>query len=354
MNRIAFYLMGLVLLVSLLGCENQRGTMHALQAAQEVVWNGNTMGTTFAIKIVDGRYGEDTPELKGLKGRVAKALEAINASMSTWEPDSEITKINESRESTPHKISDQLFEVLQMAWDVSDLSGGAFDITVGPLVNAYGFGAGESIPDLPGSEKFEALRKNVGYKFLQLSAADKTVTKKNLEVYCDLAAIAKGYGVDVVADLLEADGVKNYMVEVGGEVRAKGVNSKDIPWRIGIEKPMDDGSVLQAVLSLKDMAVATSGDYRNFYMQDGKRVSHTIDARTGRTIEHHLASVTVVDDKCARADGLATALMVLGPDEGFHLAEREGIAAMFLVRTGENVFEEKTTKKFPEYEKRGE
>ncbi|MDP7112838.1 MAG: FAD:protein FMN transferase, partial [Myxococcota bacterium] len=167
-------------------------------------------------------------------------------------------------------------------------------------------------------------------------------------VQIDLSAIAKGYGVDRVTGAIEGQGHDRYLVEVGGEVRVRGRNAAGVPWRIGIERPVDEGRDVFRALSLIDAAMATSGDYRSFYELAGRRVSHTIDPRTARPVEHGLASVTVVHDRCAEADGWATALMVLGPDEGPEIAEREGLAALFLTRNDDGSFDERETSRFAE------
>jgi thiamine biosynthesis lipoprotein len=179
----------------------------------------------------------------------------------------------------------------------------------------------------------------VGFRFLHFDEKTKKVKKQNPELYLDLSGIAKGYAVDQVGLLLEKQGISNYMVEIGGELRLKGKNSKNKPWRIAIEKPSSDRQTIQKVLPLSDISLATSGDYRNFFEANGVRFSHTIDPRTGKPITHKLASITILSDTTMKADALATALMVLGADEGYRIAEEENIAALFIIKTKDGFVE---------------
>ena len=233
--------------------------------------------------------------------------------------------------------------MLEAAREISDRSGGAFDVTVGPLIELWGFGPSGSISDRPDPHAVRAALERVGYRRLEIRRAPPAL-RKDRDISVDLSAIAKGHGVDRVAALLRASGCSDFMVDIGGEVAARGVNPAGRAWRVGIEVPDPDlvGAV-QRVVTLRDTGVATSGDYRNFLDLDGVRYSHTVDARTGRPVDHRLASVSVVHESVMWADGLATALNVLGPDAGFELAEREGVAALFLIRRAAD-FEERYTR----------
>ncbi len=285
---------------------------------------GKTMGTTWTAKVVGLRA-----EPAAVQQAVAAALARVDDAMSTWKPDSELSRLNRHRGPAPFPISPATREVLVLSRQVSELSGGAFDVTVGPLVDAWGFGPpGRREP--PTEEALATLREAVGYQQLELT--DAGVLKAGERVRVDLSAVAKGYGVDRAAEALEALGATRYLVEVGGEMRVRGLNAAGLPWQVGVERPAPLGRSVARVVSLTDAAVATSGDYRNFYERGGRRFSHTIDPRTGRPIEHALVSVTVVDRTCARADALATALDVLGPDAGLELARREKLSTWFLIR----------------------
>ena len=201
---------------------------------------------------------------------------------------------------------------------------------------------------MPTESEIEAVRLHLGWKLIEWNERTSTIRKRDPVVRCDLSAIAKGYAVDQAADALGAMGFENYLVELGGEIRTAGRNEQSALWRIAIESPQATGREPYRLLLLEDMALATSGDYRNFYEKDGRRYSHTIDPRTGQPVNHQLASVSVFDALCIEADGYATALMVLGEVEGFRFAVENGLAALFLARDGLGGFKEKTTPAFEE------
>lgn len=302
---------------------------------------GLTMGTSYAVKVVTGPM--PVADQQALQRAIEDTLAAVNGAMSTYQPDSELSTLNAAPTTDAAPASAPLRAVLTEALRIGRLSGGAFDVTVGPLVNAWGFGPdGEQTP--PDAEAVAALRARVGLD--KVAVVGEAVQKARPDVYVDLSAIAKGHGVDRIAQTLEARGHTEYLVEIGGELRARGRNHAGLHWRVGIEKPDPEARALMEVIALRDEALATSGDYRNFYEKDGKRVSHTIDPRTGRPIEHRLASVSVVHPSCATADALATALNVLGPDEGLALAAAEGLAALFIVREADGRYTEKVTPQF--------
>ena len=317
-----------------------------------VVLRGETMGTTYTVKL--------EPRSSGSRSRfrriVEHELDLVDKLMSTYLQDSELSRFNRAEEDKWFDVSPAMAEVVGEAREISRLSGGAFDVTVAPLVKLWRFGAGApAFGDLePGALPSDALlakvRSTVGYRFLDVRRSPPALRKRRPGLTIDLSAIAKGYGVDRVAEALEADGIANYMIEVGGEVRTKGVRPDGKRWVIGIEAPLDRARMLYGSIALADRALATSGDYRQFYVVDGRRYSHTIDPRTGRPIRHDLASVSVIAPSCMRADGLATALNVLGPREGFALADREGIAAYFLVREGDG-YSALATSTFPKVDR---
>ena len=294
------------------------------------------MGTTFRI----AAYGPEKRRLANVVYGAFDEAKRINNLISNYRDDSELSRLNQADTGAPIDLSPETMQVFAEALRIGELTGGAFDVTVGPLVNAWGFGPGERTPSLADTE-LDRLRAAVGWG--KIAVGDTTVTKLADGVYCDLSAVAKGFGVDQAARALDAHGHQNYMVEIGGEVLARGVNGEGRAWRIGIEKPSEAGQGLQGVIELDGMAMATSGDYRNFWEEDGVRYSHTIDPRTGRPVRHQLASVTVLEPTCMRADGFATALMALGEDEGYGLAERLELAALFQVRTPDGGFIERTT-----------
>jgi FAD:protein FMN transferase len=291
---------------------------------------GSTMGTTYSIKLVDLPPGLAPDELKA---QIDARLETVNALMSTYRPDSELSRFNSSRSTGWFGADSQLVALVERAESISAMSDGALDVTVGPLVNLWGFGPDIQAFQVPDEQTIGDARERVGYEKLELRSDPPALRKDHPELYVDLSAIAKGYGVDRIAELLDEVGVTAYLAEIGGELRAKGRKPGDKPWQIAIEQPRAETRAVYRVLTLEDAAMATSGDYRNFHEQDGLIYSHTIDPKTGRPVAHRLASVTVISEDCATADGLATALLVLGPDQGFELAEAEGVAAFFVSRS---------------------
>ncbi len=305
-------------------------------------WQGEIFGTTWSVKVST----ELAPVARdAIAAEIDETLARVDALMSTWKPDSELSRFNAARSTDPFPIEADTAAVFAIALEVGERSGGAFDVTVGPLVEAWGFGASGVPLEAPDAATLEALGARVGLDRLVLDrdAQPPTLTKRHPEVAADLSAVAKGHAVDRVAQRLVAAGFDGFLVEIGGELRAQGRRPDGTPWRVAIEEPVFEGRAIHRVLALEDHAIATSGEYRNYReTSDGARVSHTIDPRTARPIAHGLASVTVVHREAAWADAWATALNVLGPDEGYLLAERESLAATFIVRGGDG-FEARST-----------
>ena len=307
--------------------------------ANELLISGPTMGTTFNIKVVTDDLTDAHRER--LTQLIRETLDGVDEHMSTYRSNSEIEQFNRG-DTRPFAASQGLLQVVAEAQRVALLTGGAFDITVGPLVDIWGFGP-SGVTATPDEEMLRDLVEMTGFEQLEVDFEGGTLRKAREDCRIDLSAIAKGYATDRVSEMLARQDLPRHMVEVGGEVRARGFNGSGRVWRIGIERPISMGRSVQLVVPLADLSLATSGDYRNFFERDGVRISHTIDPRTGRPISHNLASVSVIDASCMTADGLATALSVLGPDEGFELAKRQAIAAYFLVRIDDEVFEERQT-----------
>lgn len=314
------------------------------------VWQGQTMGTTYTVKAAGAAIAG--PEQTQIQQAIDEQLHRVNELMSTYVPSSELSRFNALASTDAFPLSPETLEVFEVARRVGALSSGALDVTVGPLVNAWGFGPPGKPPHAPSEVELEKLKVLVGWDKIVIDESQSTIRKVHPEVYCDLSAVAKGYAVDRVSETLSSLGYVEHMVEVGGEVRARGRNAEGQPWRIGVEKPLAPGSmgasVVQRAIPLEDLAMATSGDYRNYYEEEGRRISHEIDPRTASPINHRLASVTVVSETCAEADALATALIVLGEEEGYRLAAEHGLAALFLVRHG-NGFVEKASPRFEEW-----
>ncbi len=300
--------------------------------------SGPTMGTTFQVKIVQNNI---TLDIDVLEREINTRLEEVNRQMSTYQDNSEITQFNRSRSTDWFAVSSDFAYVLHVAREISTWSDGAFDVTIGPLVNLWGFGP-NAIPErVPPPDSIQAAKTLIGYKKIRVDLSAPAIKKESPEIYCDLSAIAKGFGVDRIASYLDSLGINHYFIEIGGELRTKGHNHLGQLWRIGIASPAGQGE-LQKALALNNLSMATSGDYHNYFERDGVRYSHTIDPRTGRSITHTLASVSVLHKSCAYADGLATAINVMGPETGFAFAEKHNLAVFMIVRQGDGFVEKMT------------
>jgi thiamine biosynthesis lipoprotein len=310
---------------------------------------GATMGTTWSVTL--NASDLPTEARVAAANAIEAALADVDARMSTWREDSELSRFNGAPSTDPVAMSPESLEVFALAADVSQRSGGAFDVTVRPLVAAWGFGAGARPPgEEPSAAELAALGERVGYALLVVDREAGTLQKLRPDVEADLSAIAKGYAVDQVAAALEGLGHDDYLVEVGGELRVRGERPAGGPWRLAIERPDPDGRAIHAVLLLDAGALATSGDYRSFWENGGQRRAHIIDPRTGRPSTHGLASVSVVHPDAVSADAWATALSVLGPEEGLALARAEGLAAYFIARSADGSLEAFATPDFPPIE----
>lgn len=312
---------------------------------EQINLEGKTMGTSYSIK-----YMSDSKTLspEQLQQEIDRILEQVNDQMSTYRPNSELSRFNKSQKAdTAFPVSAATAKVVREAIRINRVTDGALDVTVGPLVNLWGFGP-EGRPNVVPTDAEIAKRQEwVGID--NLAVENGALVKGIPELYVDLSAIAKGYGVDVVAEYLEAQNIDNYMVDIGGEVRTRGNNGENKPWRIAIEKPVAGSSQsTQEIIEPGRMAVATSGDYRNYFEQNGVRYSHTIDPKTGRPINHRLVSITVLDPSCMTADGLSTGLGVLGPERGMALANLLGIPVFMIVKTDDG-FEEHSSESFKPY-----
>jgi len=272
--------------------------------------SGLIFGTTYHVTY---QFDED------LQAEVIAKLKEVDAALSMFNEQSTISKINNNQAVKPDKM---FLDVFQLAQQISQDTQGAFDITVAPLVNIWGFGFKHG--QEPTKHAIDSLRQFVGYQ--KVSYDGKTIQKQDPRIMLDCSAIAKGYGTDVVARLMDEKGVKNYLIEIGGEVVTRGISEKRVPWKIGVTKPTDDslhiGNELQTVLNVTDKAMATSGNYRNFYYKGGRKYAHTIDPKTGRPVQHNILSATVLCNQCAKADAYATAFMVMGLDKAREVLER--------------------------------
>jgi thiamine biosynthesis lipoprotein len=299
------------------------------RAPHEIVLTGPTMGTTWNLRVVPG-----TADLRAdvVRALVQAALDEVDATMSTYRADSTVSRFNASRSTEWFAVPGALAGLVAESLRIGTVTGGAFDITVAPLVRLWGFGRGTPRQEPPADAEITAALALTGQRHLQARPEPPALLKSLPGLELDLDSIAPGYAVDLVARRLEAAGADRYMIEIGGEVRVRGRNRDGAPWRIGIERPEERGRSVTRVLHLVAAAVSTSGDYRDYFESGGTRYSHTLDPESGRPVTHGLASVTVLRPTATEADGLATALDVLGPAAGFELAEREGWAALFIER----------------------
>ena len=297
--------------------------------------SGQTMGTSYHITVVEPANTQSDPAT--LQQAIDQQLVLLNQQMSTYIDDSELNRLNRALIGEWVPVSTNLFDVLLLSMEIGWTSSGAFDITVGPLVDLWGFGPGKALasPALPTVDDIQQRLSNTGFNNIELNVENNSVMKVKA-IALDLSGVAKGYAVDKIAELLQFAGYDRFMVEIGGEIRLQGNSPRRVPWRIAIEQPDPGrfGSPRQAV-NLSDVALATSGDYRNYFEKDGKRYSHTIDPRTGYPVEHSLASVTVIADTSAYADALATAINVMGPERGMQMAVEQGLAVYIIVKSGD-------------------
>lgn len=292
-------------------------------------WRGLTMGTSYSVQISGSVKRHQLTELQQA---IESRLEALNQQLSTWEEESEISRFNRSPEKSL-EISPAFAAVMARSLDLAEQSNGAFDPTLNPLLNLWGFGSESKETKRPDAESIKAVRASIGWGKLKLDGTKMVKTMPKLEL--DLGAIAKGYGVDQIAQLLQQAGFSDWFVEIGGEVVVKGHNPDGVPWRIGIQYPttnlMDER--LQGIANITQGAIATSGDYRNYVIEEGKVYSHILDPRSGEAVRSETASTTVLAPNCMDADGIATALFVMGPEEGLAWVEQlPDIEALFLVR----------------------
>lgn len=309
-----------------------------LFAQQLATLSGSTMGTRYAVTVPerDGR-----PELHR---KITARLSSINKLMSTYDPKSELSRFNSHPGTEWYPVSPETAHVVQFALQVAADTGGALDPTIGPLVNVWGFGPEGRRHKPPDEKEIGEVENRVGYRKVEARKDPPALRKKQADVYLDLSAIAKGYAVDQLVELLDAEGITNALVAIGGDIYAHGRKPDGSAWQVGIEKPDAPNRLHANRLNLCDLAVSTSGDWRNAFEHEGTRYSHVIDPRTARPVQHDVASVTVVADSSMEADATDTALLVMGYRKGLAWCENHNVAAIFLVRDegGEIIVKEST------------
>ena len=303
------------------------------------------MGTTYTIKWIPSATSPDPSQVK-LKIEIL--LKSINQLMSTYDKTSEISRFNRSKSKDWFPVSRETYIVVQKALEFSEISKGRFDVTLDPLIALWGFGNTLKKESLPRKTSIDRIIPRIGYNKLELKKGKFELRKKNPNLSVNLSAIAKGYAVDQVAKLMEKEQIVNFLVEIGGEIQAKGAKSENQPWIVAIESPFSYNRKIQKRIRLQKKGMATSGNYRNYFEKNGFSYSHIIDPITASPITHNLASVSVIHASTMEADAWATTLMVMGPDKGLELARKSGLAVFFIVRTNEG-FREVYSKEFETY-----
>jgi thiamine biosynthesis lipoprotein len=328
-----------LLLISLTACSVDDGALEMVEIS------GLSMGTLYSVKIIklNGEIVET-----GLTSGISKILNNIEMTMSTYDPDSELSIFNRTQSIGWQDVSDELLQIVNAAIEVSAITEGAFDITTGTIVNLWGFGPDETSNKIPENETIEKALSITGSQYLELRHSPPSIRKLKPQIYLDLSGIAKGYAADEVASYLIDNGLNNYLVEIGGEIRAGGINQDNSSWRIAIETPDSSERAPLQIVSLNNTGMATSGDYRNYFEQNGTRYSHSIDPDSGSPVRHMLSSVTVIHPSSMFSDALATGLMVSGVEDGIRIAEENNLAAFFVLKT-ENDLEISYTSHFKEY-----
>jgi thiamine biosynthesis lipoprotein len=289
-------------------------------------FGGPTMGSTWSIKYV---RQAGAPHQEEVRGEVEKILAEVDRQMSTYRSDSDIERFNQLPANRCQKMPASILELVRVGEQLSVQSDGSFDLTVAPLLNLWGFGPQAREDKVPTAQALADARQRVGHGHLRI---DGNQLCKDAAVEVDFNSIAAGYAVDTIAAKLEALGIHNFLVEVTGELKASGMKPDGSPWRIALEEPRDDQQVAERIVAIDGYGLSTSGDYRNYFEQGGKRYSHTFDARTGAPVSHTLASVTVIHPSALMADGLSTLLLILGPERGWDYAEKHDVGAFFVIR----------------------
>lgn len=314
------------------GCDN---TPDAAQTTtlSPVVLEGKTMGTFWRVSVV----GIDAARAETLRSRIQAQLDADDQLLSTYKKDSALMRFNQSKSLSPWPVSEAMADIVTSALRIGQKTQGAMDITVGPLVNLWGFGPDKQPVQIPTQAQIDAARANSGLQHLTvINQAKQQYLQKDLpDLFVDLSTVGEGYAADHLAHLMEQEGIARYLVSVGGALNSRGMNAEGHPWRVAIQKPTDRENAVQAVVDINGHGISTSGSYRNYYELNGKRLTHVIDPQTGRPIEHNLVSVTVIAPTALEADGWDTGLMVLGTEKAKEVVRREGLAVYMISKEEE-------------------
>ncbi|MBN7123039.1 FAD:protein FMN transferase ApbE [Erwinia billingiae] len=329
MKKNWLYCTGLTAFILLSGCDDHNQS----RDNSAMVLEGSTMGTFWRISLAGV-----APERKAsLQKAVQQQLDEDDRQLSTWKNDSVLSRFNQYRGSDPQPVSENMADIVSLSLRIGRKTAGAMDITVGPLVNLWGFGPDKQPLKEPTQAQIDAAKALTGLQHLQvIQKAEGAYLQKDLPgLYVDLSTVGEGFATDHLARLMEKEGINSYLVSVGGAVLTRGKNAQGQPWKVAIQKPTDRENAVQAVVDLQGHGISTSGSYRNYYELDGKRISHVIDPTTGRPIQHKLVSATVIATTALEADGWDTGLMVLGEEKAKALALRENLAVYLIEKQGE-------------------
>lgn len=322
-------LFGICVLLS--GCDSATTPESPKSAA--TVLDGKTMGTFWRVSVIN----VDEAKAQELRQKVQAQLDADDRLLSTWKNDSALMRFNHSLGTTPWPVSEAMADIVTLSLRIGAKTHGAMDITVGPLVNLWGFGPDKQPVKTPDTQQIAAAKARSGLQHLTvINQADKQFLQKDIpDLFVDLSTVGEGYAADHLARLMEQEGISRYLVSVGGALVSRGMNAEEQPWRVAIQKPTDRENAVQAIVDINGHGISTSGSYRNYYELDGKRISHVIDPQTGRPIDHKLVSVTVIAPTALEADGWDTGLMVLGPKRAQDVVREQGLAVYMIIKEGE-------------------
>ena len=327
MRKNWLYFIGLTAFFLLSGCDN-----HQRAADSALILEGRTMGTFWRVSLA----GVSPDRKEKLQKQVQEQLDNDDRELSTWKPESVLSRFNRYRGNEPQPVSDNMADIVTLSLRIGQKTHGEMDITVGPLVNLWGFGPDKQPVRIPSQARIDAARALTGLQHLRvIQRREGAYLQKDLpDLYVDLSTVGEGFATDHLARLMEQEGINNYLVSVGGAVLTRGKNPQGKPWRVAIQKPTDKENAVQALVDLQGHGISTSGSYRNYYELDGQRLSHIIDPETGRPIQHRLVSATVIATTAMEADGWDTGLMVLGEEKAKALALREHLAVFLIIRQG--------------------
>ncbi len=313
------------------GCDS--ATTPATPASTATVLDGKTMGTFWRVSVI----GVDEAKAQALRAKVQAQLDADDRLLSTWKNDSALMRFNHATDTRPWPVSEAMADIVTLSLRIGAKTHGAMDITVGPLVNLWGFGPDKQPVATPDALAIAAAKARTGLQHLQvINQSGRQFLQKDIpDLFVDLSTVGEGYAADHLARLMEQEGISRYLVSVGGALVSRGMNGEGKPWRVAIQKPTDQENAVQAIVDINGHGISTSGSYRNYYELDGKRISHVIDPQTGQPITHKLVSVTVIAPTALEADGWDTGLMVLGPEKAQQVVREQGLAVYMIVKEGE-------------------